>query len=377
MLSDSIHMSRILIAVSSLMLGGGAAMASDSQSKADKYFVKAVQYEQQGDLDKAAKYRAKAERYAGEDDHNGNVEEHYEGAEDEGLDSYQTKAEKYAAKAARYAAAGDLEKAAKYAAKALKYANEGNDSKAAKYAAKAELAALEGDLDKARYYAEKAAKYADKYNANCWPEVNADFDSDGFSVSVESSKDLSNVVLLFADGTTERISWLEGNELTLAGGGVHLGKMLTGVWVKSGCNHSGDGPGYGEFIENSANVTGLPVVSISGTPNTFEMHDGMLTEALFTVSLSEMVPLDGEDITVTLLTHDGLAIAGEDYIAEEVSLTFEPGDISLQFSILIIGDRVMETQEENYSVQLVNPENAILGQSWANGWIFDDDDTDY
>jgi hypothetical protein len=72
------------------------------------------------------------------------------------------------------------------------------------------------------------------------------------SVTVSSTKDLSNVVLQFADGTVQKFDGLSGHEGTFAGTGDNDGAVLTGVWIKSGNNASGDGPGYGEFIASTA-----------------------------------------------------------------------------------------------------------------------------
>lgn len=68
------------------------------------------------------------------------------------------------------------------------------------------------------------------------------------SVTVSSTKDLSNVVLQFADGTVQKFDGLSGEKGTFAGTGANDGAVITGVWIKSGNNASGDGPGYGEFI---------------------------------------------------------------------------------------------------------------------------------
>ena len=75
------------------------------------------------------------------------------------------------------------------------------------------------------------------------------------SVYVTSSKDLSNVVLQFADGTTQKFDNLTGYTNTFQGTGDNYGKEITQVWIKSGCNHSNDGPGYGELIVNDGNGT--------------------------------------------------------------------------------------------------------------------------
>ena len=68
------------------------------------------------------------------------------------------------------------------------------------------------------------------------------------SVYVTSTKDLSNVVLQFSDGTHQKFDGLSGYAQTFSGTGEHEGKEIVGVWIKSGCNHSNDGPGYGEYI---------------------------------------------------------------------------------------------------------------------------------
>lgn len=70
------------------------------------------------------------------------------------------------------------------------------------------------------------------------------------SVYVTSTKDLSNVVLEFEDGVHQKFEGLSGYSGTFSGTGVNSGKALVGVWIKSGCYMSGDGPGYGEYVAN-------------------------------------------------------------------------------------------------------------------------------
>jgi LPXTG-motif cell wall-anchored protein len=65
-----------------------------------------------------------------------------------------------------------------------------------------------------------------------------------------SSKDLSNVVARFCDGTTQRFEGLSGYVGTFAGTGANANKQITTVWVKSGNNASGDGPGYGQRFDS-------------------------------------------------------------------------------------------------------------------------------
>lgn len=72
------------------------------------------------------------------------------------------------------------------------------------------------------------------------------------SVSVTSTKDLSNIVLEFIDGIHQKFEGLTGTTGTFSGEGRHRGKRVVGIWVKSGNNGSGDGPGYGEYFPTNA-----------------------------------------------------------------------------------------------------------------------------
>ncbi|HCS53610.1 pilus assembly protein TadG-related protein [Rubinisphaera sp.] len=70
------------------------------------------------------------------------------------------------------------------------------------------------------------------------------------SIYVESTKDLSNVVLEFTDGVHQKFEGLSGHTGTFLGTGENEGKAIVNAWIKSGKNFSGDGPGYGESFEN-------------------------------------------------------------------------------------------------------------------------------
>ena len=73
------------------------------------------------------------------------------------------------------------------------------------------------------------------------------------SAYVTSTKDLSNVVLNFGpdeDGNPrhQKFEGLSGYTGNFEGTGEYEGLDVVGVWIKSGCNSSADGPGYGEYI---------------------------------------------------------------------------------------------------------------------------------
>ncbi|NDC37032.1 MAG: hypothetical protein EBZ48_03150 [Proteobacteria bacterium] len=104
--------------------------------------------------------------------------------------------------------------------------------------------------------------------SDCLPTIQVTFSPDGLSVYVVSNKDLSNVVLKFCDGSPDyKFDGLSG----LTGTFSYLSKELAGVWVKSGCNQSGDGPGYGEFFGRSCgggdpDPTPTPTPTATATP---------------------------------------------------------------------------------------------------------------
>jgi hypothetical protein len=87
-------------------------------------------------------------------------------------------------------------------------------------------------------------------SSNCLPVVGASFSSDGLSSTTTSTKELSNVVLLYCDGVHQKFDNLSGFVATFSGTGANDGKKIVGAWIKSGCNQSGDGPGYGTFVAN-------------------------------------------------------------------------------------------------------------------------------
>lgn len=92
--------------------------------------------------------------------------------------------------------------------------------------------------------------------------VHAEFDCT--SITTYTCKDLSNVVLEFADGSRQRWEGQSGHVNTFHGTGQNVGKEVVRVWIKAGPNHSGDGPGYGERIEAPAQDCTPPAAGSGG-----------------------------------------------------------------------------------------------------------------
>ncbi len=96
----------------------------------------------------------------------------------------------------------------------------------------------------------------------------------GGQVYVESSKDLSNVVVRYTNGYTYKYDNLSCGQTGTFGNG----NTIAEVWVKSGTNASGDGPGYGENFDFSdfraaaktaLELTDVPYPYASGSWNSF------------------------------------------------------------------------------------------------------------
>jgi hypothetical protein len=95
----------------------------------------------------------------------------------------------------------------------------------------------------------------------------------GGKVYVESSLALSNVVVRYSNGSVYTYQGLSGQTGTFGNGNV-----ISKVWVKSGDNESGDGPGYGELFDFSdfrsaakiaLGLSSVPYPYASGSWNTF------------------------------------------------------------------------------------------------------------
>jgi len=81
-------------------------------------------------------------------------------------------------------------------------------------------------------------------------QVSAVFTHQNRRVTCTSTKELSNVVLNFVDGSHQKFDDLSGYTRSFRGTGLNRNKPIAGVWIKSGNNASGDGPGYGQYVDN-------------------------------------------------------------------------------------------------------------------------------
>ncbi|BBH42766.1 hypothetical protein myaer102_54340 [Microcystis viridis NIES-102] len=124
------------------------------------------------------------------------------------------------------------------------------------------------------------------------------------------------------------------------------------------------------FLDGAANQFS-PRFSITSSSVAEENSDSHAVR--LTVNLS--IP-STRIVTVDYATQDGTgnhpAIAGSDYTSTNGTLTFHPGTTALTLDIPIVGDTGLEF-DESFSVNLTNPNGAILETSQGHITILNDD----
>ncbi len=166
---------------------------------------------------------------------------------------------------------------------------------------------------------------------------------------------------------------LNGN---LAANRVQLSHQINGLnipagatfyirWTDFDVSSSDDGLAIDDFA-----ITPLagPLTASVGDATIVEGDSGVIN-AVFTISLSG--PAD-EPVTVTYTTANGTALAGEDYASTTGSVTFAPGETSIQISVPVIGDTAIE-DDETFTVELTGASGAALGDASGLGTIVNDD----
>lgn len=119
-------------------------------------------------------------------------------------------------------------------------------------------------------------------------------------------------------------------------------------------------------VEFEEAATQTPTASVENGTATEGSDDRVTVE----VTLSES---PAEDVTVDFATIDGTATAGEDYVADEGSLTFTPnGPLTQSIIVQIINDDVTEA-DEAFGLTLTS-EDAELVSSEATATILNDDE---
>ena len=103
---------------------------------------------------------------------------------------------------------------------------------------------------------------------------------------------------------------------------------------------SGNGFFIDNFVAKTQNYNGANV-KLTGPNEVLEGNAGA-TQALYTLTLSEPLPFS---VTVPYHTNNGSAAAGSDYVDNDNSVTFAPGETVKQVAVDINGDTTDETHE--------------------------------
>ncbi len=181
----------------------------------------------------------------------------------------------------------------------------------------------------------------------------------------------SGVDSVSGDAGNDTVYGGAGNDLLFGDGGASPGDDV--IFGNSG-NDRITGGGGNDLLDGGAGddfiVTSQSQFSILETNvNVAEGASGGGTVANFTITLSTPLPTT---TSVDVRTVDGTAIAGQDYVAVNQTLTFTPGITTLQVSVPLIGDNVGEATEM-FSLVISNPVGAQLGNAMATATILDDD----
>jgi hypothetical protein len=126
--------------------------------------------------------------------------------------------------------------------------------------------------------------------------------------------------------------------------------------------------GFGdpEAVGTILNDDPLPSLSIADV--TINEGDGTAT---FTVTLSAE---SEQTIMVDYQTNDNGAVSPGDYVADSGTLTLPAGTFTDTIEITINEDTLDEYDEESFTIDLENPQNALLGDAQGQGTITDNDD---
>ena len=126
----------------------------------------------------------------------------------------------------------------------------------------------------------------------------------------------------------------------------------------------------GESVGDNDDPPGDPIVMSVVDVAMIEPDDGNESMA-FTVKLSRAVP-EGQTTSVDYATVDVTAIADEDYLPTEGTLTFLPGEMEKTIEVLVKGDTAVEA-DETFELALSQVVNAQFGDNTAVGTIQNND----
>ena len=132
-----------------------------------------------------------------------------------------------------------------------------------------------------------------------------------------------------------------------------------------------DSQGVARIADNDTAITvTVNDVSINeGNPGKGKNAGTKTTNFNFSINLSDPA---SETVTVQYETANGSALAGSDYTAKSGSVTFNPGETSKTVTVSVVGDDIIEA-DEDFFLNLLSATNASIDGSQGVGMIINDD----
>jgi Ca2+-binding RTX toxin-like protein len=162
---------------------------------------------------------------------------------------------------------------------------------------------------------------------------------------------------LLGGGGNDAVGGNDGNDTLLGNSGNDT--LLGGQGVDSMLG--GDGDDALDSGERTLTIDDV-VIGVEGNSG--------IQNATFNVTLSAQ---SGLTVSVDVATVDGTAEAGTDYVSLMQTLTFSPGELTKSVTVQVAGD-VRAEFDENFFVEMTNPLNATLQDSFGTATIVDDGD---
>ena len=123
-------------------------------------------------------------------------------------------------------------------------------------------------------------------------------------------------------------------------------------------------------------VTARGTIKNDDDPPTLSVDDAMGLESNgFLTFLTRISAASGKTVTVdvdTSVETGDTAASGTDFTAYSETLTYNPGDLTVSFTVRVTNDTDVENNE-TFTVTLSNPSNAGISDATAKGTIEDDD----
>lgn len=156
----------------------------------------------------------------------------------------------------------------------------------------------------------------------------------------------------------------------------NVGGSQPANWVfngKSTCqcdDDDGDDHDHGDTGGGGEEPPPPPVVPVLNVGDiAVEEGDSGQHDAVFVLTLSEPTTIS---TSVHAHTMDGTALAGQDYMARSVHVSFAPGQTTAQVAVAILGNTLHEA-DKAFTLMLSSPQGLTLARSSATATILNDD----